>query len=402
MLFATSATAGRQAMAINFFGLAHTLLNSEAFAKHRAQLAADAELQQAVANVLLTYCLPEVAVEVCAELAAAQPSGVAVPRMLVLLPRVLGHQCLKPAVEQRLLAGDTVAAMRAVADLVDALPLPGSAEATQLNDNRALIVMHAVAIQVLAIISCAWIKRADERRSGGGSSSGDVSSSSGAAAAAESGSDSSERQSAAWQLVALVPRLTPAIQLCADSLADDDTQGWTNLESMCVNLATSLQLLRCLPRQPATPAQLASWAAAATAGIRLQPALLQLQASQKRLNLRRKNGTAAGGPGWLSWQLTQDLWAALPVCQQASDAAATPASTAEKRSAATALWQLHSTYARLCHWLLGQDRPALAGAAVADGDSPLSGVIGGLLKTFPALLACYTSAGHNGPTGLSE
>ena len=212
-----------------------------------------------------------------------------------------------------------------------------------------------------------------------------------AAAAAAAAVAAAALQAAAWQLVALLPRLTAVIHSFIGRLADCDRSWLLNTEACCGNLAASLQLLHRLHKQPATAEQLVCWAAAATDGLRLQPALLQLQASLQQIDERPADGRAAhDGPQQLSAQLVR-LCELMFNLQQ-------PSSVTEQRGAATALWQLHSTHTRLCHWLLSRDSPALAGTLTGGSAILLMRVMTRLLCAFQsaanALEACRDPGGQ--------
>ena len=305
--------------------------------------------------MLLGCCLPTVAAAMQAAAAAGAPCIELAAHMLHRLPRTLRHPSLKAVVEQRLQGPPVVEAVQAAVAVVQALPLPRppGMEAglfVQLHINAALL-LYACTLPMAEKL------RAEQ---GGGSTP---------AAGLPAGS-SDHRQQAAWQLVALVPRLASAIQVLADdpdaaTAYPDDPDAWSRkLSAVCEGLAGAVRLLRCLAEQPASPAQLASWAAAAAAGLRLQPLLLQLDASFQQRGLGTGgNGTAFNGAQQVSAVLLSHLFQGMPSLQEQGDAAAADSATAQ-RSLALRLWELHSTAARLCHFLARRGSPLLAGSAL--------------------------------------
>lgn len=370
----------------------NNLFALDCFAKHREQLAVDTELQQILADVLLARCLPAAAPTVRAHLSSSHAFGRISDGLLQSLSTALLHPCLRPALQQRLLAGGAGAAVRAVAEVVQTVPLPSRTG----GDSALIRALHFLGVQLLAATADVLVGTLGEDPSnsastastaaqGGGGSTAEVSAAepgtgtaiAAATAAALSSSSGGGHVSAAWQVVALVPRLAAVIQALADHVAtaSGDSSGqwqWTDLGAMCNNLATALELTRCLEGQPGTAAQLASWAEAATAGIQLQPALLRLAASLQQPGqpaaLRRP---AYAGARRLALHLSQQLWRAMPTVGIGNRAVEPgPDRAADQRSAAMALWQLHSTYARLCHQAMSQDGPVLLGI-VATRDARL-------------------------------
>ncbi|KAI7842248.1 hypothetical protein COHA_003889 [Chlorella ohadii] len=427
----------RRRLAIDFVHVVNQLLWSGTQEKHRQQLAADAQLQQAIAEVLTTLCPQAVAATLRANIAAGRPLGSRSASQLGALASSLMHPCLAPAVRQCQLANGSTAALQAAADVIQMLPLPGSAQTAQLDGGTAEL-LHGYAVQLLVGSLSGLLSEEIQARGGGqlttnyvpvdvsvepavravtaaaaaragssreataaavepGGSSGKAAAAAAAAgpgdnscssrvaaepgsggsimeAAAEPGSGGSIMEAAAapgsslekhwpalWQLVALVPRLTATVQALADEVTAQATAArLTNLQSTCGNLAVALQLLGSLQGQPATAAQLTSWAVAAAAGLRLQPALLQLHDSCRSLGQPSNSNSAVhAGPRQLACALTRIALHSLPECDWISSEPVPPDSIAEQRSLATALWQLHSTFARLCHWTLSQGSPRL-------------------------------------------
>lgn len=215
------------------------------------------------------------------------------------------------------------------------------------------------------------------RLAGPGGSSGET-----AAAAAPA---SSGYRAAAWPLVALVPRLAATIQ----ALSDDPEAAtafptghitWLDkLAGVCLFVHGSLVLLAALEGRPASQQQLTTWAAAAPAGLRLQPTLLQLGASFWRSGIQPMvAGTTPDHAAKLSAVLLHRLWLRIP----AGDAQPSAACSLT----AAQLWELHSAAARLCHMLIGRGRPCLACWQSTDL-SPLAcweNVLAGLDSVFGA------------------
>ena len=336
------------------------LLRGEAYAKHREWLASDAALQQAAADALLAYCLPAAAAAASADAAADTPGSGPCQRLIQRLALVLLCPSMTPALEQRLQGPSGLPAMQAAIQIIEALPLPRAAgmPAAQFGD------LHGGAVQVLK--RCAFGMAQQVGAGSSGAAPAEPASSSSAAATAEPAPN--DVQQAAWRLVGLVPRLTSIIQALADdpdaaTAHPSGPDAWSHeLSITCGNLSFALRLVSCLEQQSATPAQLASWAAAAAAGLRLQPLLLRLDASFRQLgSLRRRDlQETLGGAQRLSAALLEHVWQDMPSLQEEEDAAAAH-SEAAQRSLALRLWELHSAAARLCHFLVSRGSPALAG-----------------------------------------
>lgn len=183
-----------------------------------------------------------------------------------------------------------------------------------------------------------------------------------AAEAAEPVSSGSLLQSAAWQLIALAPKLAAVIQASVADLkaaAASSPLGhsaWlSKLDQTCVNVSTILlTALTVLKEQPASWEQLASWVAAAIAGLQLHPRLLQLGAASQQAGAR-----PGGGAEKLAWQVLVRL--CQPPPHGGISLPAAPAAACALDCLAVQLWELHSTAARLCHFLASRDSPTVAG-----------------------------------------
>lgn len=274
------------------------------------------------------------------------------PRWMV---DALHAPCLEPALK-RLQGAGALAAMQAAAAVVEALPVqrPAGMEAGPFSE------LHADAISLVSQSCSGMISQVLAARataSGGGS---------GASAAAPA-SSSSDLQDAAWRVLALVPKLAATIQTLADepeaSTALPSGHGaWlAQLNGQyCANFCRLLQLLATLKDPPAQ--QLSTWAAAATAGLRLQPVLLQLKASLRQIEAQPESGTAARGFVVLSWELMQNLLSTARLHIAAMESGSNAGMFSSLQAAQLLfLWELHSTAAQLCHLLITRGSPALAG-----------------------------------------
>ena len=284
--------------------------------------------------------------------------------MLERLPRVLNHSSLE-SLEQRLQGPAALAAVQAATAVAEALPLLRSAG----MDAGLFIELHTNAALLLGACTEPMVGQPLAEQDG---SSGSMP----AAATARPASSDEHRQQAAWRLVGLVPRLTSGVQALADdpdaaTAYPGDPDAWSrSLDMLCTELACALRLLSCLERQPASTAQLSSWVAAATAGRRLQPLLLRLDASWQQRGLRpHGDGANLDGAQQLSATLLKHLWHNMPSLWE-QDAAAVD-SYDVWHSLALPLWELHSTAARLYHFLVSRGSSALAGDPSAVGHTEL-------------------------------
>ena len=319
------------------------MLAADSFSKHREWLASDAALQHAVLNVLLQCCLPAVA-----ESAAGMAGSPDLVHMLKRLPGALLHPSLEPALQLQLQGSGALAAVQAAIQVIEGLPLPRPADMPAAH----FCCLHGHAAQLLNTCTAHMAEQVEEGQGGGSSG-------------VETGPGTNQLQLAAWRLLAAVPRLTSIVQALADdpdaaSAFSSGPDVWShNLNGACANLSVALHLLGCLGEVPATPAQLASWAAAGAAGLRLQPLLLQLDASFQQLSLQLEGSQPPpDGAEWLSWALLRHVWQSAPMLQEQQDAAMAD-SAAAQRSQAFRLWELHTATARLCHFLVNRGSPLL-------------------------------------------
>lgn len=352
-----------------FVAVLHVLLTAEPYARHREWLAGDPALQQAVADLLLSHSFATLR-ELAAVAHDDEGATVHALQIMRLLPDILWHPSLAAAVKRHWQAPYGAAAFQDAAGIVEALPLhrPASMSAAHF------VQLHDLAVELLRVCS-QGIFEADGGRwrqmeadggsststsstssSGGCSSSASRNNSSGGRAGSEGCSSGSNgyRQQAAWQLVALVPRLAAIVR----ALAEVPTASPGVLQGACSNVAAALCLLVVLYKQSPSAAQLASWAAAAAAGVRLQPLLLQLDERFQRVQQRpAAGGSEAAGAQRLSRVLLAWLWRSKPAFGQP------PASTSteEWEQLAASLAELHSAGCRLVHFMVSRGSPALAG-----------------------------------------
>ena len=344
--------------------LADWLLKAEPFLKHRERLASDAPLQQAVADALLECCLPAVQTAVSAK---ASPTGIpGSGQSFYMLRRLLAlllHPNLAQALRQRLQGPAALAAVQAASQVVEALPLPRPAS----RAPRQFSSLYVSAIELLSAFTVHMAEQVGAQEGGSSGAPAAEAAISGSAAVAQQATISRCQQQAAWQLVAIVARLTSIIQALADGpdaatayLGGPDA--WNSrLSVACAFLDSALRPLNYLEQEAATPAQLASSAMAAAAGLRLQPLLLQLDASCQQRSLGTGARETWEGPRWLSAVLVRHTWEDLPTLQEREDATAAD-SKAAQRSLPFSLWEWHGTAARLCHFLASRGSTVLAGS----------------------------------------
>lgn len=345
---------------------------AEPFAKHQEQLAANPALQLAAATVLLTCCLPAFAAMVSAELAAGTlGSGPAAVMLQRLLP-VLRHRSLVPAIQGYLRQPSAaLGVVKAAARLVEALPQtrPADMAADLLNTLRR---------EALGLLRLS-ISEMDVQPPAGASSSG-------GAAAGGPASSGAHQQAAAWRLMVLVPRLTGIIQaLAVDEEHDpaDPDRRLHALDLSCTHVSLALRLLGCLSQRSATTAQRAIWAAAAAAGIRLQPTLLRLDASfrQRSLPPGDSGWTGHDGAKLLSLTLWQHLRQPLPGLDEREKT-----SRKLRKKLALRVWELHSSAARLAHFFAAQSSLVLPFAPAENQVNIFADLVGRLACTFQTAL----------------
>lgn len=182
--------------------------------------------------------------------------------------------------------------------------------------------------------------------------------------------------SAGWHLAQLLPRLAASLSAeLRDPLAHAAYPGgvseWLRCMSVvCANLTRPLALIFGLPLGGCSPAQLATWAEAVTASLRLLPCMATLNAQLQQLNEELR-----GAQDWCD-ELVEQLQDNLPcqlqeVGQQLEQLSNTAAALPAKEAAAwtslsSRLWALHTALCRLIAALAAPAAPlSLLGARVA-------------------------------------
>jgi hypothetical protein len=176
-------------------------------------------------------------------------------------------------------------------------------------------------------------------------------------ASGSSSGSASTGQRAAWELVRLVPHAAACIQ----ALAAGGECPRSTVAAICGYLGLALRLLSAVQLASCTPtaAQLEAWAAAAEAGVRLQPLLARLhsEAAEEDGEQQQQQQQQQQPFEILSMRLLDNLWAGM-LCPQLPLGGA--ADDAGRTSLAQRLWRLHSTSCRLLHWLAADSSRCLA------------------------------------------
>ena len=345
---------------------------SAVFEAHRAALLADTSCQQALLNVLLHRVLPILATALEAArngggsssgggssgggrnmggvntigdvFAVMGDSGSAVtvldmlPALLIVTSGSEPDAAPSEALRSRICQPGGAALVHYAARIIRGLPLtrPASMQPGLFaqSHNSALQLLELTAGAMAYVPEGSAPPSACEQ---GGSSGGDG----GSGSAAVVSASAEEQQEAAWHVVRLVPHLAELVR----SLAADASFPGDRLASACTSFHTALHLLFEL--RIASREQLASYAAAADAALRLQPMLVALYASWRQQGWRV--------PADLS-QMLQMLWCegirAVHAWQKEEASGVghrgpppVPAPLARN------MWQLHSTSCRFVHWL---------------------------------------------------
>ncbi len=353
-------------------------LTLNTYAEHAAAIAADAAAQEAIAGALLTCCLPHLAAKF-GEAAAAglPPSSHQHARKLCVLAQVLQCLPLASGLAQHMQAPGAAGTLRLAADVVAAvaaLPrnLPASSDQDSMVADDTYLGMHLCAAGLLAAC-CSGLSQlptatagsssnghgggVDCGGSGGGSSDGSVrggggsrSGGSGSGGSAEAGM-SGELPMVAWELIAAVPHMCSAVRAVAPCTAAAD------LSSLGVHAKMFSLYSGCLPWLPAwlayapcSATQLAAWAAAAEAGLRLQPVLVQLDAALQQLPDGSPERQAVGR---LAGQLMVAVCGPVPA-MEASPSGGRAASEPATAAFGSQLLQAHLAGCRLAHRLSQQ------------------------------------------------
>ncbi len=264
------ATGTLKAFSSNFVDLINALLNDNAWCKHAAAIAADANLQQGIASVLLEHCLPAAAAVVAAaqgQPPARQPQCKDAAQTLYALVWAMRHNSLATALQRQLQAGGAEMALEHAAAILLALPTSQpSGEAGPMWSMQL-----ASGATLLATLG----ERSTKKHSADVQQTGE-------AAASQAASRAAAVAAAQWQAARLLPRLAAslaalAIDQQADTTFPAGTQSWLeDLDRICYNLywlqawTFALSVLQCDAQQ------LTCWLEAVAASLRLAPCLAQL------------------------------------------------------------------------------------------------------------------------------
>ena len=336
------------------FGLLmHELLMEDCWARHRAAILADAGLRQAVADVLLTHCLPRVA----ANVAALHRAGLPLPKAsthMQALAEALSSGVLELADGSQLGPAGAAAAVGHAARAVLLLP-------SQRADSEPARDFVNARISAAQLLSCccgrisggvvaAWL---------GVSSTGAPFSGARAVpdrAAAEAFQD--EARVAGWAIVAAAPHLEATLRSMVAATEDPATLGPQGPDARLRSVDHYCHFISCaflLPsggqHQQCSAAHLAVWAAAMQSASRLLPLLARL-AGRLRQHGHEPKGTAVLARvvlGFVAAGLPSVPW-----LEPVTTAAAEPHDSPARRSAADGLLHTHLTLCRLVNWLAAE------------------------------------------------
>ncbi len=279
-------------------------------------------------SVLLDHCLPLLAADCTPETIA--DTGHLHCTLSTRLGLVLGSPCLASELAARMQQPGSVAYLQQALRVVAALPLYRSAAAAT---PRQFGQQHMGAAQLLAVL-CAP----------GGSSR-----------LAES-----TGREVAWRFVEAAPHIAAVLAALA---ADDGIEAW-QLAQMCDGLAAAAAAL--LTRLPdiSSDSQLAAWAAACGATVRLKPTLLELHErcqSASREFLQRAPLHLAGRLASLLDEVSGAF------IYTGAKHAAPQAAAAANEQLVRQLWAVHTSMCRLVAWLAAD--PSGGRAEVLPGGS---------------------------------
>lgn len=268
--------------------LIYQLVKHPVYAKHAAALASNGALQQAIVRLLLRRCLP-------ATVHRQQPDAFTemdVGRVAQVLSMLGSTEQLRPAVEIELCQPGVAAAVVQQAAAM-AATLPASRPAGLHADffahaHNTVLMMLAFACKVLVPQPCVE----DMAGSAGAAGTfGTASSAGGSSADAASGCQAQARAWAPgseewWAVTSAVLRLVPHFAALLCTLAADAECQQHSLVKLCSNVCRLLEVLLLenggIASVTATTQQTQAWAAAAEAGMRLQPLLTELHAQPDR------------------------------------------------------------------------------------------------------------------------
>lgn len=338
--------------------LIHCLLTTPPFAEHAAAIAADPALQEAITGALLERCLPPLTAAF-AEAAAAgvPPNSCDDARTLILAHELLWCAELWPAMMRHVRGPGAAATAKHAALFVATVATLPAEPMTRVLCSDDFVAMHCLAARLLAACYGGLLLPA---AAGEAASAGGEDSHSGGSGRSSSAADKT-RQAVVWELMALVPHICGALRVLVTSAAMDDL-GCLKMQADAVtNYGDCLrQLLYQLAGVPWSAAQLSAWAAAAEAGLRLQPLLQQLHAALQQQPLDSEGRRAVGS---LAAQLVLLVWRSSQLKSQntagssgrsGSSSNAQQLQPAEAAALRRQLAQVHMAGCRLAHWMVQQ------------------------------------------------
>lgn len=334
----------------------HILLESNAWSQHRAAIAADAALQQAIVDTLLQRCLPATeAAVVEGRLPAGLPlrPGGHTTAMLFCMSCVLQHDSLAPAAESRLQAGGAVAALHHAAAILLALPTvrPAGAfsQAWSFNLSSASALLAGQCQQIVLQQQGAQVAAAQHD--------------SGATLTVQLGGEAAG--TAVWQSATVLPRMAASLVALTGELEAHSTsseQRDSRLRDLFIisnNLRLPIYFVWGLQLEECSPQQLSCWLAAAAASLRLLPCFAFLCAQLKQHNCysdSERKTAARLCPGLLmavAAGLPEQLSQLAPALQRLGSRAAQmpPEQAAAWEGLPAQLWALHTgTAVGTAHW----------------------------------------------------
>ena len=339
-----------------------------AFQPLSAALAASRSTQQSVAELLLRVGLPTLRAAFVDPAAGRGGSALFEPESMPNIAMgglvgALGMPSLKPAVQRCLHQHGGAALVQLAADIMQALPVARPAGIGRDDFMRT----HAGSIRLLSRL-CRWIDTplqlpAEASGRGGAQSTRGSTASDSSATGAGSSQTAADVQAAAWAVIHLLPHLAALLR----ELACSDAFSQYQLAEVCNAIAVALCLLQAF-KGPGSLDQLAAWAAAADAGLRLLPLLVQLGARWRQRQPDPLLPAELHDSASVHFStLLLDVWMRhVEKARQCASshlhqlAAGSPAADeTQLPPVARQLWQLHTTSCRLVHWLAAEGAAAL-------------------------------------------
>lgn len=195
----------------------------------------------------------------------------------------------------------------------------------------------------------------------------------------------------AWELVAAVPLIASAIRALMAGAAADASGSLAAPAEMCIGYSAALLAVHDQLGHTCSAPQLATWAAAAEALLRLLPLLLQLDATLQQLPVGSKNRPAAGH---LACQLAMLLWNS-PALQEGDTALGATAADAERSALSQQLALAHLACCRVAHWFCGQAAADEAFCGLAPSPELPLLLMGGLCFSLGQLLELERAAAES-------